>query len=335
MYKIYLLLFIGFFINPNIEQDDDSLRPTSKTEVIKHTYYQLEYSEKHEQARWVYYTLTTDFINGNGVRKNNFRIDPFIKAKSATLKDYKGSGYDRGHLCPAAAMKLNQKAMDETFFMSNMSPQYPSFNRGKWKSLESQVRTWVIKEKKLHIATGAIFDNNIGTIGTNKVTIPGYYYKVIYDPTGEQKMIGFIMPNRKIENSINEYKVTVDEVERKTGIDFFSALPDNIENNLESTIGNWKISKTSTTSKSNTSKSTAIQCNGIAKSTGQRCKNMTTNSNRYCNVHQYQVNSTNKPVKKTIQYSGRCQAITKKGTQCKRNAEPNSIYCWQHQQYSK
>lgn len=120
--------------------------------------------------------------------------------------------------------------MDESFYMSNMSPQAPSFNRGRWKQLEGQVRKWVLQEEKLHVVTGPIFESNLDTLGVNGVTVPGYYYKVIYDPTGEQKMLGFILPNRKIENSIFDYVVTVDEVELRTGIDFFYAISDSLEN---------------------------------------------------------------------------------------------------------
>jgi len=211
----------------------------AKAEIVKHTYYQLEYDETHEQAAWVFYMLTPEFINGTAERKNKFKPDKLVTTGSAALIDYKGSGYDRGHLCPAGAMKVNQKAMDESFYMSNMSPQLPAFNRGKWKQLESQVRKWVAKEDTLFVVTGPIFTDSLGVIGVNKVTIPAYYYKVIYDPTDEKKMIAFIMPNRKIENSILDYVVTVNEVELKTGIDFFSALPDELELKLESEIVSW------------------------------------------------------------------------------------------------
>ena len=217
------------------------LSPTSNNPIIKHSYYKLSYSETHEQAEWVYYILTKDNINGTAKRKNNFKSDPLVKSGSATPKDYTKSGYDRGHLCPAASMTINQTAMDESFYMSNMSPQHPSFNRGKWKQLEKQVRSWVIQEDTLYVVTGPIFKNNIESIGPNNVTVPGYYYKVIYDPTGDQKMIGFIMPNKKLEKEIKHYQVTIDEVEKITGIDFFQNLPDSLENKLESKKHNWNF----------------------------------------------------------------------------------------------
>ena len=223
-------------------QSDSLLIPITmnkKRELVKHTYYQLEYDEAHEQAGWVFYMLTSEFINGPAERKNNFKVDKKIRTGSAELIDYKGSGYDRGHLCPAGDMKINQKAMDESFYMANISPQLPSFNRGKWKQLESQVRKWVKSKDTLFVVTGPIFSDTLDVIGLNEVTVPESYYKIIFDPTGEKKMIAFIMPHRKIEGSIFEYVVTIDEVEFKTGIDFFSGLPDELELKLESEMALW------------------------------------------------------------------------------------------------
>lgn len=239
-----ILYFIIFFnVIASQSQCQEELIPSSKDSIIRHEYYTLSYSETHEQANWVFYTLTSDYIIGTAKRKNNFKRDPLIETQSASPKDYTGSGYDRGHLCPAAAMRINQLAMDETFYMSNMSPQHPRFNRGKWKQLEKQVREWVIKEEKLHVVTGPLFEENMGSIGSNQVTVPGYYYKVIYDPTGEQKMIGFIMPNKKLIEDLSQYIFTIDQIENRTGIDFFHNLPDSLENILESKLYNWKFSK--------------------------------------------------------------------------------------------
>jgi len=99
-------------------------------DIVSHSYYTLSYSEDHEQAEWVYYTLNSNQLNSALERKNNFRQDFKVKTSSAQLYDYKGSGYDRGHLAPATDMKYNYSSISESFFMSNMSPQSPSFNRG-------------------------------------------------------------------------------------------------------------------------------------------------------------------------------------------------------------
>ena len=218
------------------------LSPKSLGEIVEHTYYKLAYSEENEQALWVFYKLWPEMVTGSAKRKDDFREDPLVSTTSATLNDYVGSGYDRGHLCPAASMSYNETSMSESFFMSNISPQHPSCNRGKWKTLETKVRSWVLSEDTLYVVSGPIFKDNIGVISANAVTVPGYYYKVIYDPTNTKKMIAFIMPNKKMDNDIDYYAVSVDKVEAETGIDFFPGLDDETENELESKFdfSSWK-----------------------------------------------------------------------------------------------
>ncbi|NJB83905.1 DNA/RNA non-specific endonuclease [Wenyingzhuangia aestuarii] len=211
-------------------------QPSTTSTIANKTYYSLEYNETHEQANWVYYLLTAEFVNGTAKRKDNFKSDTSIPTESASLNDYKKSGYDRGHLCPAADMKLNNQAMSETFLMSNMSPQLPSFNRGEWKRLESQVRKWAVEEDSIIVITGPIFKNNIGQIGKNKVTVPGAYYKVLYDLTQPQKMTAFILPHTKEVKAYHNYQTSVNKVEQETGIDFFAILPDELEEQLETNI---------------------------------------------------------------------------------------------------
>ena len=115
---------------------------TQSDQIISHTAYTLKYSEQHEQASWVAYTLKSSHTSGTVGRTNDFREDYKVKTGSASLSDYKGSGYDRGHLAPAADFKWSSTAMSESFFMSNMSPQKPGFNRGIWKKLESRKLPW-------------------------------------------------------------------------------------------------------------------------------------------------------------------------------------------------
>ena len=103
-----------------------------------------------------------------------------VTTGSAHSSDYTKSGYDRGHLCPAADMDFNPVAMEESFFMSNISPQAPEFNRGIWKDLETEVRNWAKKEKKIYVVTGPVFRDNKGTIGEDKVTVPGYFFKISF-----------------------------------------------------------------------------------------------------------------------------------------------------------
>jgi endonuclease G, mitochondrial len=196
------------------------------------------YDEKHEQARWVAYRLTAEMCNNNGEeRSNNFRTDPDVKTGSASPDDYKKSGYDRGHLCPAGDMGWDEQTMSESFYMSNMSPQVPAFNRGIWKTLETDVRAWAKQNKEIFIVTAGILTDSLPSIGTNRVSVPSYYYKVILDVHApEFKAIAFVMPNQGSKVPVWKYAVSIDSVEHLTGIDFFPALPDYLEKDLESQI---------------------------------------------------------------------------------------------------
>lgn len=215
------------------------LEPKAETKVILKSTFSLEYDEEHEQARWVFYTLEPGYYNGEAKRKSSFRMDDSVSTVTAGNADYYKSGYDRGHLIPANCMSFSQKAMDETFFYSNISPQFPSFNRGIWKNLEGKVMEWTHAESRLYVVTGPVFIDNLGSIGPNDVTIPGYFFKVIYDPTGSEKMIAFLIPNEKCEKPLQTYILTVNDIELLTGIDFFFRLEDEKEERLESERFNW------------------------------------------------------------------------------------------------
>lgn len=211
--------------------------PSPAKDIIRHTYYTLSYNETYEQANWVYYSLTDSMILNSGEeRGNNFKMDKLVVTISAKSSDYTKSGYDRGHLCPAGDMGFNRVAMEESFFMSNISPQVPDFNRGIWKELESTVRKWAINERQVYVVTGPVFKNAQGSIGKEEVLVPGYYFKIIFDPTDEPKMIAFVLSNEKSDRPLTDYVVKADEVEQLTGFDFFSQLPDELENKLEAKV---------------------------------------------------------------------------------------------------
>lgn len=219
-------------------------------EIRAFSYYSLCYRESYEQAEWSAYCLTDSQLEKNAGRTDNFRADPLISTGSATLSDYRGSGYDRGHLTPAADMAFSKESMSETFFMSNMSPQTPQFNRGIWKELEAETRRWVQKFGRAYIVSGPILDKTPDAykkIGKNEVSVPEFYYKVILvplysDETDRQTpenadsatAIGFIIPNTECNDSFFAYAVSVDEVEQRTGIDFFPLLEDSVERRVES-----------------------------------------------------------------------------------------------------
>jgi endonuclease G len=196
-----------------------------KDEVIAHAGYSLLYNEAHEQASWVAYELTAKETKKIYDRTDRFLVDPKVKKGSANDKDYQGSGYDRGHLAPAADMTWSIESITESFYYSNMSPQVPYFNRVIWKALEERVRSWAVENDALYIVTGPVLRKGLPTIGANRVSIPEYYYKVILDYRDPVvKGIGFIMPNMTSTVPLQAYAVSIDSVEVLTGLDFFPSL---------------------------------------------------------------------------------------------------------------
>ncbi len=210
-----------------------AIRPSDM--IIRHFAYTLCYSEEHEQPLWVAYELTPEELIKKARRTNDFRSDPAVPTGSATPEDYRGSGYDRGHLAPAADMAFSQQAMSESFLMCNMSPQDQAFNRGIWNELENQVRDWVRQFGPLQIVTAGVLEPDLPKIGANGVSVPRQFYKVLLDPN-QPKAIAFLIPNKGTNAPLANFATTIDEVERITGIDFFPALEDNIENQLEAEL---------------------------------------------------------------------------------------------------
>ncbi|PLR54746.1 DNA/RNA non-specific endonuclease [Vibrio parahaemolyticus] len=196
--------------------------------------YAVGYNYNTKNADWVAYHITAESVNITNKRSNAFQEDTEMPDYArSTLSDYKGSGYDRGHLAPSATMDFTQESMKQSFLMSNMSPQLPGFNRVGWRVLEEHVRDLANEYNELYVVTGPIYQGNEGTIG-NGVAIPSAFYKVILDPSFDEA-IAFIVPHRDISSSeLANFITTIDEVERQTGLDFFAQTPDSIEDNMES-----------------------------------------------------------------------------------------------------
>lgn len=205
--------------------------PSVNGELVVHYYYTLDYNEAHEQANWVIYMI--DHF-GDTERSDNFKADPLVSTESASLNDYKGSGYDRGHLAPAADMSISELAMTESFYLSNMSPQVPGFNRGIWKNLEALVRNWATAAHSPAdlVITGPMLDQSCGEIGIG-VTIPCEYFKIYVD-FQSGKAIAFILPNESSKKEIKEFVVSIDSIESRTNIDFFHSLSESKQSALES-----------------------------------------------------------------------------------------------------
>lgn len=214
-----------------------SFLPSSNCDqIVHHTYFSLSYCENHEQAEWVAYKLIPEYFSGVS-RTDDYREDPYVKTGSATLDDYRNSGYDRGHLLPAGSMKHNYRAMSETFYLSNISPQKQEFNGGMWNTLEEKVREWTSRSDSLYVVTGGILHPGLEKIKGTRVSIPQYFYKAIVRfRSGSIEGIGFIMPNKKLNGNVFNFAVTIDEIEEKSEIDFFPNFPPEIQKWIESKI---------------------------------------------------------------------------------------------------
>ncbi len=206
-------------------------------DIIRHEGYILSYNRKHKQAGWVAYILKKTQIGADikTRRSNRFIPDPQLKINSTRTDDYQRTGYDRGHLASAADFSWSQKLMDESFYLTNISPQKPTFNRGIWKKLENMTREWATRFDSIYIVVGGILEDGLPTIGNNKISVPHFFYKVLldYHSGQEAKAIGFIISQDAGDNPLMTYAVTVDSVEKVTGFDFFHQLPDSIEDKVE------------------------------------------------------------------------------------------------------
>lgn len=216
-------------------QTNEYFLPSSTTgQIVHHENYSLSYNETHEQAEWVAYELKKSHLSNTNFKRPYFEIDKAVKTGAAHWRNYKRSGYDRGHLCPAGDRRFSKEAHDETFLTSNISPQEHQFNAGVWNTLEQKVRYWARKYDGVFVITGGVLKGNMKAIGDEDVSVPNQFYKVLIDNnSGKTKMIAFLMPHKDSNLPLYKFVVAVDEVEELTGIDFFSELDDTIENKLE------------------------------------------------------------------------------------------------------
>lgn len=207
---------------------------STSNEIINHEFFSLSYVEKYEQAEWVAYELKSDMIRSSKFKRPFFIEDPLVKTNSADWRNYKKSGFDKGHLCPAADMKFSKKAFEDTFFTSNISPQKHNFNDGIWNTLEDKVRYWAGKYGSIYVVTGGVLNDELTYIGKEEVAVPKFFYKALLDNSrGEFKMIAFLVPSEKSDKPLYDFVISVDDLEKITGIDFYPNLPNDIETRLE------------------------------------------------------------------------------------------------------
>lgn len=196
--------------------------------ILSYAGFDLAYDEDAGQASWVVYVLTRDELeNAAFSRSEDFRPDTNLIRGSALLSDYRGSGYDRGHLAPAGDMGWSEKSMSQSFLLSNMSPQQAGFNRGVWKRLESQVRTWAMERDSLLVITGPLVTPTDHSIGESRIKVPSWYFKVVVDLSPpDHAMLAFLLPHASSKAGLADFAISVDSLESFTGHDFFALAPD-------------------------------------------------------------------------------------------------------------
>lgn len=246
-----VLLFCIFTAYRQIDAQDNSHSPSGTNEpignlllvksnpnlcgeILDYDYFHVNFNAEAHIPNWVCWELTAAETSGEEER-GNFQTDERVKG-CANSKDYTKSGYDRGHMVPAADMKWSDDAMNSCFYMTNICPQSHSLNSGSWKKLEEKCRLWAQVDSAIVIVCGPIFEPKPDEfIGQNQVAVPKAFFKVICSPYSEPpRGIGFIMPNGKVAGGLQKAAVSIDEVEAASGHDFFYELPDSIENAIES-----------------------------------------------------------------------------------------------------
>ena len=228
-------------------QNDSIEKPAplkNKREIIlKRKGYMISYNSDNKIPNWVAWHLTTEHVDGNYKRMGGYQEDTSVPMPRATKEDYNNTKWSHGHMCPAADNKWDQKAMIESNLLTNICPQDKSLNSGLWNKIEQDCRRWAKKYGDVYIACGPVLLNNKHeTIGDNNIVVPEAFFKVILCLNPEPKSIGYIIRNNEGTKKRDHFINSVDEVERITGIDFFPALPDDVENEVESyaNINDWK-----------------------------------------------------------------------------------------------
>lgn len=212
--------------------------PSDKGDLLCRKGYALAHNPERKTADWVAERLTREKVNTALPRSDDFRADPDLEpGRRAELSDYRNSGFDRGHMAPAANMRWDERTMSESFFLSNMSPQIgPGMNRGIWARLEELVRKWAVTRAEVYVFTGPIYAP-IGTppktIGSNRVAVPSHFYKIVFDPV-RVEAIAFVIPNRSLNTKdLPNFIATVRDVETVTGLNFLSEINEHVQELVE------------------------------------------------------------------------------------------------------
>ena len=212
--------------------------------VVHHLGYSVSFNTNWLIPNWVAYELTAEEVQGVEPRGNNFVPDPDIYGTPST-DDYKNSGYDRGHMAPAADMKWSEQAMTESFYTSNICPQNRNLNKGDWKDLEEHIRSMATLYDHIYITCGPIVSKKPQTIGyIQRIAVPDAFFKAVLRKKGDSwSAIGFMMPNQAGHKKLSSYAMSIEELEIITDMDLFYNLPDNVEEQVETSFNltDWNL----------------------------------------------------------------------------------------------
>lgn len=239
LYWKWFFLFLPVLANAGSESVPPILPENSLS--LKKSAITISYNPIHKQADWAFYPLGAEQLRDCYDRHNNFRADPSLPLNIASqLSDYSGSGYDRGHISPAGDNKWSASAMNDSFLLSNISPQPPRFNQGIWGRLENLVRSWGVKMGGLWVVTGPVLRDGLRTIGANKVSVPEAYYKAIISQDFAHG-IGLELPTNASGN-LTAFATTINQIEHDSGLNFFPGIPgeEDIESSLN--LNEWDFS---------------------------------------------------------------------------------------------
>ena len=232
--KNILFLSAGLFSIATFGQQYELPSQATREQQVTHSLFTLSYHEGYELASWVAWQVTPEQAKATGTCKEKFSEDPGVTTETSSPKDYRDAGFIMAQLAPPEDMFTSPKAVEETFLMSNVVPQKPAFNKYIWKTNEKLVREWAKEGHTLYVVAGPVLtDAPFGTFGGNKVSIPVRYFKAVLDADGA-RAIGFVFRNSVSTGTPKSFAVSVDELEKITGIDFFPALSDDVENATES-----------------------------------------------------------------------------------------------------
>jgi len=217
--------------------------PVPREQLIEHSMFTLSYNEGYELSSFVAWQITPEQAKATGTFKEKYTGDPKVTTGTSEVKDYRNSGFILAQIAPPEDMFTSPDAVEETFLMSNVVPQKPAFNKYIWKVSENLIREWAKEGHTLYVIAGPVFtDAPFGTFGDNKVSIVVRYFKAVLDVHGE-RAIGFIYRNNMSSGTPKSFAVSVDELEKITGMDFFVALPDALEEKIESNsdLSKWNF----------------------------------------------------------------------------------------------